>query len=1048
MDNFNDESGVRDFNFYLQKAKEAREKMTLGYEAIKSEHGGFKERLKNRIENFGFKDYDPSSIYSPNEQRSMSFNDRMSHRLTRALELGTGVGQVGIGFLPTIGKISKMATWGSIAAGVMGAGGLSTGLGAAALYSNPYALTGTAALKTLTWSLQESLMTPMANKRMFQSSALLESRDKIGGMGSETGVGGLSIAQSLKIGKVAESMRFQNRDISADTFNEFIKGAANLPQMQYLNSEKAVENMGKYLKIMTGLAKQFKGREGELISAIQQFSQMGMTLDQAQTSVLRTSRAGTLLNIDPNRIMTAGASVAQSMIGSNISQATGYSLGSNAFINTMMMQQRGQLSPTQLQNFGGAEGIAQITSSSQSAVLNSRYADIFLKAIYTKQVDSKGAGINKELVQKMISGDMSTREAQFRSQNITLSPQANMQYQFDKDSIISGLGDQATGFSYQIFEQLAKRNPFGDTLQGRAKFAMKMGFASDPQTARLFAQSQMTYNPMLSQVMEQQQQYQMLAGEDPMFSNKNNLLRGLNVGIERVMEYKTHLTRDSVFGYLNPTTAKGNRFLRNIANSITGGLSGEIMNFIDETGTPVQTETFQPFGKIKDSEDFYKTIMSMRGKETSTNKDLKDLGKMSLYSNWDRSIDPTDRDALMTIDDELKNDLLKPFYDKGMSAYQMDASERKSKYEYITDPAEQRKKVDDYVKTLMAKHPELQGEVIMNNGQKTDIINPIKGKVLQYMFGEENLDKTKNSLAKLDEGLTPKLQRNGRLINDDSFLGKTLEKTLDISLGVSKFWITNALDSNKNQKTAYNNFAEKFNVADIDTKKQMIEKLESIKDVGSESFTNANEQLLGNKSLSKDDISFILNDSKFKELRTAVYDPDSKDAEKRRNVEESIDTIFGSDAYKKYFKEFGNENLGSGLARGFLGLGNKDENLRITEEDFKKLKKSNMPGFTEMLKYAKFDNGEIDFDESKMSSTGYKKALGRFQSRYGGAITENTIMSASEVWGRNGASEVNTISSMAVAVAKGITMANTGDYSMKSWNSIKMNNDGNAEKEK
>ena len=60
---------------------------------------------------------------------------------------------------------------------------------------------------------------------------------------------------------------------------------------------------------------------------------------------------------------------------------------------------------------------------------------------------------------------------------------------------------EAQAFSYAALNKLmANKNPYGMTLQGRAKMLMSMGMTNDKQQAMLFAQNMMAYNPALEQL--------------------------------------------------------------------------------------------------------------------------------------------------------------------------------------------------------------------------------------------------------------------------------------------------------------------------------------------------------------------------------------------------------------------------------------------------------------------------------------------------------------------------------------------------------------------
>lgn len=365
----------KDFNYYLMKAQQAREQMTMGYSAIKEEYTkrSLKDRIKDRLRTYGMGQIDPQSIYTANEQDSLRGSDFMTNSAIKAGSFGLGAVQLGSSFIMPAGRLGNAAMIGSM----LTSGGMATGLGTLSTMTNPYAMGAVLASKAISFGIQDQIIDPLANTKLYQSTINSSLKGVIGGLNSNSGRGGMDLHSSFKLARSIQTIGYTNKDISTESINKFIEAGSSLPQMGNLDSDKVAANMGKFVNIMVNLSKKFKGKENDLLAAMQQFSQMGMSLDQAERNILNTSQLGKNLNVDPNKIMMSGANIAQSLMGTNISQATGYGLGSRSFVQAEIMRQRGQFSKDQILNFGGSEGIGQVMASSSMSLLNSNLSDVF-----------------------------------------------------------------------------------------------------------------------------------------------------------------------------------------------------------------------------------------------------------------------------------------------------------------------------------------------------------------------------------------------------------------------------------------------------------------------------------------------------------------------------------------------------------------------------------------------------------------------------------------------------------------------------------------------
>lgn len=1023
------EDQERDFQYYLRRAQEVKDQMTLGVQAIKSDHVGYMQRLKDKLHGYGIGGKIRESMYSLNEQGAMQTSDNLSRGLTRGLDIGMGIAQIGLSTLPNVNSFSRMASYGSIATGLMGFGGLTNTLGTASMLSNPLMLAGTLGLQYGAWGLQESLMTPLTNIRQFQSSSFINSRNNIGGLQSGTGRGGLTMSQSLDIGRLGEGIRVNNKDISSEMINEFIKSGTQLDSMKFMNSDKAVENMGKYLGIMTKLAKQFKGKESELMQAMQQFSSMGMTLDQSKNAIQSGSTIGTMLNINPGRIMNSGANFAQTMLGSNISQSSGYYIGANNFINAEIMRQRGQITKTQAMNFGGSEGISDILSSSQMSIMNSSYSDIFLKSIYTRN-----GGINNNARKNLVNGTLGLREAQMLSQNITGSPLANMQYQFNKDSIIDSLGENIVDVSNNIFNNLATRNPFGNSLEGRAKLALKMGIAPNKQAAMLFAQNNLAYNPLLTQITKQQQNISLMAGQDPYFNSIDPTTKNFGVTTNILSQQWEETWNRGIFGQFNPGTIQGRQLYRDLRSPFSA-ISDPIIKWFGRSSQPRELDQFRPFSTFKTKDDISDTIKYLRSNptigQTKEQTALKKIGEYAVNSN-ELDYDESEYDYLMEAKNKIRNDLT-VMVNGGWGGLS-------TKFAGITDPQEQLRIIEEQTKKFQEENPEYRKGVKVLN--KTigpqDITKTIGGWIGEFGFGKDAMDKARESLADPERMVLKQ--------TIDSYSHDSIKK-----YGPGGFLYD--MFRGSRETDLLNNFGSKFNVGDLETRTKMSSVLDKLQGKKEDEMILSGEEkdLLGMEKISKDEINFLKNQTNLKEFDKLIKDPNAKNEQRVRDLSKSISTIFGSDIYKQKFSQSGlDENIGENLVKKFFGLPIEGSaEMHMTKQQLKDLKADSIgTGLEDVLKLTKFDSstGTLDMKPINKDSKQWKDAASMLMGRNGGLLGNLNVMSnAKDFWDAGGrGNEAKTIQDFAVAVAKGVQMANSNNYSINNWNQTSQDKNSNT----
>lgn len=1013
----------------------------MGYDTLKDDQNkktSLIDRMKYKARPFGFTDHDYSSIYSPSEQSSMATSDARVNKIVRNLDMITGLGTIGVGAIGG-GKLSGGLGWGSLAAHLTGHEGVGSFLGTASMAMNPKMMLATLGLKAGIKGLQHSFVNPLVESMGMTSSAHTSTRRTVGGFGSNTGYGGLSLGQSYQIGNIGNSLK-EGSGLSSESMNDFIKLGASLPQMAGLDSKKAVENMSQLMTVMTGLAKAFKGRERELGESMRQFSSMGMGVSQAGNAILQTSRVGVALGVDPSRIMAAGAEVAAGMMGSNISQSTGYYLGAQAFVNSTAMLQRGQFSKTQLLNFGGAEGISRTVAASQLGILGSKEADLYFKSMYS--VNGNEGSINSSARDRMLNGEMGIREAQFRSQNITLSPKSNMMYQFDKNSIISSLGDRAADASEHIYNQMMTRNPYGQTLQGQAKYLMKRGLANSNDQAMLIAQQHMSYNPTFLKASQEGSELQRAAGGDMYFSSRNSTFAGINQTFESIDRFGTSVSRDSPIGYFRGDTNKGRRLWSGVGDLLTFGQSRNWIRGIQDistnklVGNPADTFRDMTVEKLQE-------LRSVKGERVTPEESARrEIGRLAL-GNYDQLEIGTDRDIFSGMEKQVRSKLVESgLVDFGLNGYIANKDAVSGLYK---NPVAYEKKMKEMSAEILSKNASLRGvDFTTKDGRKISGSDQITNMLIN-MSSERNpevLDDAKESLVLSETMINTKLKSTNKIFTENIFSGAlnkigfgnaSLNKVLWSSPYSMISNITGKLVGDSANSKTLEELTTKFNSSDTENKTRIINRLKEYQKGNYNGSVNSEDMALfgiSNADVAGDVINTILEDGQLEKSLEFANSPEGILRQKSKNLRTGVDSLFKTTSFKETFSRFGNANLGAALVKRALFANSevdKGGDGRISEDMWKKLKDSNIPGFDGILKFATRDeDGEVMFDEKLHSTRAGKNALGKFIGKHGGGIEGTGIQSASQLWNDNRHGEAKTIQDFAVAVSKGMGMAGLG----------------------
>lgn len=988
-----------------------------GAETIREEQSParIKDRLRARARSYGLGFFERDSAYSENEQTGLARGDLFSKSVLRTSDLALGATNIGSMFLPSSGLATKLGI-GSIVAGGAGLGSVSQMLGIGATFSNPYILAYMGAQKVFAEGLQGGVINPLVNTRQYTMSGFTGMKGVLGGQQSLTGMGGLSLGQSYQFARRVNNLERSNLDINPSTINEFVQAASEMPQLQYVtNSDQAIQNMEKFVTIMTKMARQFKGKEKDIIESFRQFGQMGMTLSQSEMAFSQANRMGTMLNVDPSKIMGAGYMGAQSMIGTGVSQATGYMMGSQNFILAERMRQAGQFSPTQLQNLGGTEGIANSFSQIQNRFLNNPISDIFLKSIYNRDTGLTGAGLNRDVLNQITSGRIGLGELKSLAQNVTLSSKANMQYQFDKESLISGLGDQSQAFVYESLNKMvANKNPWGNSLQGRARYLQSIGLADSNQDAMAFAQGWMAYNPELDAIRNSRQMDSIMGSFNPQYSSKSQLGRGLgHIGrqFSRLWEFGGS---KGVFATFNKNTQQGNRFYNALWQGTKYMLGAE--NLLDNYGDFISNQdldNLEPFRGIDTADDFLDVVNNKNLRSKVRSRDITDsirsseIGRLLSYGNPDALDNDLDRLAVNNIKENM-------------------AAET-SKYDFSGSDSDRLSKVKRYATEYINKNG-LQGNKFKVKNQDVTVDKIVQGIILENSLGRKEKERYFNSSLYKDKDLGEALVFDK--VSNPYIAGSSMRaNTMGFIMGNNM-----AIDDN-------NELALKFNKADAKTKENMWKKIDAIANAGEDAFDVNNTQeksdLLGNanfetivrfKELNKEKLNYLSDDSdagkkKKKELA---------DASKLKEVYKTVGEIYGNQTYKNLGSLYNNENVIESLVGKVLNLDNVDQKgLQVTEEDYRRMKKdfAGKPGLGDLMMATQYNKttNMIEIKDGEENDVKMNEIKRNLWAATGRGMAELQITKASQVWDNGGRlNKASTIQDFAVAVAKGLQMYDGG----------------------
>lgn len=1039
---------------YLERVRRAQEKIALGYSTLKEDvqNLSLADRFRYHRMQLGLGGYDKDSAFSSAEQSAMARGDMASRVGMRFADMAFGSANLMSSFVPTAGALSSMAGNLGLFAGISGkiagsAGmmGLGEGFGFLSSMTNPYYLAAIGAIKLGQFGMQEGVIDPFINSRMFQSTSLAGMRGVLGGMQSSLGTGGLSMGESMGIGRSVEAIRRSNRDMSPEQINQFLQASSEMPQMQYVtNVSQAVENISKIMDFMVEIQRKFKNKNPqEIVDAFRQFGQMGMTLEQSKRAFDNTQAYGSLLNIDPSKIMTAGYNTSQMMMGTNISQSMGYNLGSANFIQAERMRQAGQLSATQLQNFGGSEGISQITSGMQMRFLNSNLGSMFLKGIYQMDSGNTAAGIDNLALDKMMKGGMGIGETRYRSSQITLNPEANMQFQFDKDAIISSLGENAQGFVYGSLNQLfSNKNPFGSTLQGRARFLMSMGLADTRQQAMLFAQNWMSYNPALEQLNKERQMDAITAGNDPYFSSGSSMVRGMNyMSRDFGRGWEQNISRGA-FGIFNPDTQLGQSFSYGVGGyvaDLTGsrGISNWYRNAFNTRtlGDP------RVYGKIKDADDFLSILRDSDVKTQALDPGqlaLENEGRSLSYAQLENYQFVKDRDKLSQVREALQfglgTGLSELAKDRTMNGTNFGEFRGRSRNEIISTLRNRFALSDTYTVNGM----EVGSDKILEGLYLENTLSPAEKQARQ-----DRLIMGSTVGLKLKDVEQTRLKAGRNM----SSLSGIIASTIGGGAGALGVTLIDAITGNSSQIDKYQNFSAKFETADLNTKLKMGAEIEKIVNSGNTDFKVDEKQrnLLGVDGTYNDFKSiYDQNSQLFEKMKTDTgFMKNMAKREKIDDIRRGVKSLYGGTYYKNLSRELtGKDSTIETIMEKFLFGEGKTEGVSMSRDEYSDLIKNlgGQAGIGDMLKRATtYDqsSGKLVFKDISQSTE--SKIMRNIYQNDGGKFAELQISSAEKLWDSRRGDKASTIQDFATAFAKGLQIYNngTGDNFSKPWNEVK-----------
>jgi hypothetical protein len=1111
MDEINEKQS---YSSMLERFQSARDRMSLGYQTLKEENSfnQLQGRMRNRLRAWGLGFIDQESAFDRYEQMALSRGDKMASSLQHGADIGFGGAQLGMNAMEFMGvgatKAGSRLGMASLGAGVAGYGGMAAKLGRMATFTNPYLIAGQIALSLGQGGFQHSISDPFTNTRMFESSVFGGMRNVLGGTQSNRGFGGMDMSSSLGFAKQMQGgVAWGNKGISSDMINNFVKAAAEMPQLQYVqNTDQAIQGMSKFVDIMVKMSKQFKGKEQEIMQAFQQFGQMGMSLGQSQQAFTYANKMGSFLNVSPNNITMAGANAVQQMMNSGqlggIAQGTVYASGSQNYAQVERMRQSGSISSTQLQNFGGTQGVANTITNSQMNFLKSGSANLFLKAIY----DPSTNGINKEMLDKMVTGQYSLGDARRKAMEVTLNPKANMDFAMQKDFIIGKLGADINQFTYGAWDkQFANKSPFGRDLTGRAKWLQHYQ-GMDEQTAMLNAQSWISNNPHLERYTQKLQEEQNLLSNDPYFSSRSNFGVGVNTFSRDLKRaWDVGVKQNSPFAVFNAGSKPYEQFWGGIGGTISTALGvGGVNDLYQNMTTTKALEDFKPFSKIEGPKDL-STIMTKMRTEKEFGSSVwrsgvnqvknRDLAVMLASENIaDLATNPQDRKSLLATQKDVEkkllgtnfstigDDIYSGLFGSGNNISAGDAQEKLAERFKKMSDADVFKEASNFKEKYLIEKG--MGEMVdgkfvekyavdLQNGMTGSQGANVMSSYLKTVLPEERVKSILKGMEKVD-GMTDlsykspykSFERKGSIWNTIGSIAGLMTPITSTSI-IGDALTQNFRRGGTRDQEAIQGFGLKYETADLEGKSNMYQTLKDMKKMGSEDqWSDKMYSITGlNKNADIKDVENMLNEfgdasvegSKAWMLDKSNMSDKKLDARKKaRDIEKGVSVakglygLYGSESYKNLAKSYGAEGDFLANLMGKTYGGDQSLSTRISQSDFIKMKKGlkNTPGLGEIFRdeFMEYDEktGSASFkDVSKMSSSQkrrFEKAQERWSANISGKLEEMKLQTSEQIWNNRGES-AKTIQDFAVAVAKGLSMYHNNSTDLTSYLHVQSDKD-------
>lgn len=1044
MDEENKFGGYGSYQDFIEKVGRAQERMELGAQTLREYYSpkNILDRTEHKARIFGLSG-DRESIYSRQEQMAMAKGDMISKIGVGANATAFGIGSFATSLLPggsTSMAFSKAAMFSMIGGGALTATGVGGGsglmkiggiFGSLSNITNPTMMAGTVALKGAEYFMTHGVIDPYVNASMYQGSVLSAMRGVLGGTQSRLGTGGLSMTEGLGLGQSLRNMQLYNRDISPQQMNAFIEQAGNMPQMQFATSpEQAMQNIQKVVEFGAKITKYFgEGKGREALQTIAQFGTMGMNIDQATRAFERTQQMGTLLNIDPSRIMGVGASVTQMAMGTGVSQGTLYNVGIQNFERAQRMAQSGALTQSQIQNFGGTEGIAQLTTGIQMKFFQSRLGESVLRSMYAEGTNDPSS------MGRLATGQMSLAEQRIRSTNVTLSPLENMKFQMDKDQLISNMGENMNSiFFNQMNKLFANRNPYGDTIQGRAKWMMATGIVQDKQQAMIMAQQWMQ-DPALEKIREERQIDQMMEQNDLFYSSGTKFGRGMAYLGRTWDRGITALKRDTPLALLDPTTYAGGRLqtgMYTIAKSL--GL-GPIAEWLRATSNTRDSRTMEmPFSSIKNTKEFIDIANYIRetpNLEGYTPEDIENrrIARVLPYSQLE-NYRIGDRDNISDIRDSIREEA---------SKIQGSDSEK--------------------IKQL-AKIYGINEASTYKNLKNMDVsaMRTLEGLYYEQTLSPETKDKIyKTNLAGGKQFSEFKTSRSdfswstvARHVGWGTLAGMGTGAALGAGIGAGPGALFGAVSglvtglfTAATSMTDTSELANKFGTSDAQTQIKMAQQMKTLAeggDIAGKIRASESEKLLiGDRETA---IRFYRENQKaIDDMMTPEIQQKMMKEQKSKDLIDGISSVYGSNYYTGISTTItGKAGTIESLVQKFVGTGQEDESaLNISKEQYLELKErfKGQAGIGSLLAKTSYDeaSGKINIKET-MSKRERETILSNIYTSAGGLAP-----TAEKLWEQKMTQRASSIQDFATAFTKGLEMyyGKAGAMTSTNWNQVTQN---------